>query len=86
VVMWDAAKRKRTLVLGGFLNSVIGVGASPTESLFATGGGDNVVCVWKYNAASASAPASAATASDSKDEVRACNCSACNSSCKCCTW
>jgi hypothetical protein len=85
--MWDAAKRKRTLVLGGFLNSVIGVGASPTESLFATGGGDNVVCVWKYNTGSATG--ASASASDTKDEVptcnyRTCNCHTCNCrSCNC---
>jgi WD40 repeat protein len=85
VVMWDAAKRKRTLVLGGFLNSVIGVGASPTDSLFATGGGDNVVCIWKYNAGSATG--ATASASDIKDEVCTCNCRICNRcTCNCSTW
>jgi hypothetical protein len=83
--MWDAAKRKRTLVLGGFLNSVIGVGASPTDSLFATGGGDNVVCIWKYNAGSATG--ATASAGDIKDEVCTCNCRTHNSRARnCSTW
>ena len=32
----------------GFRNSVIGVSASPTKGTFATGSGDNLVCVWNY--------------------------------------
>ena len=33
----------------GFKNSVIGVSVSPTRGMFATGSGDNLVCVWKYS-------------------------------------
>lgn len=32
----------------GFKNSVIGVSASPSNGTFATGSGDNLVCVWNY--------------------------------------
>ncbi|CAM9882994.1 unnamed protein product, partial [Hapterophycus canaliculatus] len=32
----------------GFKNSIIGVSASPSNGTFATGSGDNLVCVWNY--------------------------------------
>lgn len=40
----------------GFKNSVIGVSASPTKDTFATGSGDNLVCVWNFGERSVAAP------------------------------
>ncbi|CAM9994099.1 unnamed protein product, partial [Ectocarpus sp. 8 AP-2014] len=48
VTMWDARLMKRVATITGFKNSVIGVSASPFNSMFATGSGDNLVCVWNY--------------------------------------
>ncbi|KAG5181234.1 TUP1-like protein, partial [Tribonema minus] len=51
VVMWDTAVQRRAVVLAGFQNSIIGVGTCPNQRLFATGGGDKVVCLWRYTEA-----------------------------------
>lgn len=39
---------RQVVTITGFKNSVIGVSASPSNGTFATGSGDNLVCVWNY--------------------------------------
>ncbi|CAM9406871.1 unnamed protein product, partial [Discosporangium mesarthrocarpum] len=59
IILWDAKMMKQVATVTGFKNSVIGVSASPTNGMFATGSGDNLVCVWKYSDGVRKAPKTA---------------------------
>lgn len=54
---------EQVATITGFKNSVIGVSASPTKDTFATGSGDNLVCVWNFGERSVTAPASSSSSS-----------------------
>jgi general transcriptional corepressor TUP1 len=48
VVFWDPRSSRAMLTLTGYRNSVISVAPSPSSPYFATGSGDCLAVVWKY--------------------------------------
>ena len=48
VVFWDPRNSQSVLTLTGYRTSVISVASSPASPYFATGSGDCVAAVWKY--------------------------------------